>query len=321
MRRILFALAAAALLLPGGCGGSGESDDQLNVVIGVSVMTYGNPYFKELADAIEKEAARHNYQVIVVDGQEDPVLQDKQVDDFITKQVDAIILSPADCGAVGATIAKANRANIPVFTADLTSESEQGEVVCHVATDNFDGGRKAAEAVKEMLGGSGKVAVLDFDTAESCKLRVAGFNEVIEKAPGIEVVGYWPGGGDKKISADATTTIIETHDDLSGFFCVNDPSAMGALNAIKMAEKSDQIQVVGFDAQLFAREAVREGKLHATIVQYPREIGRLAADAVHRYLLGEELDPEVLIPVKTYNKATAETIDAELAGTASADTE
>ena len=127
MRRILFALAAAALLLPGGCGGSGESDDQLNVVIGVSVMTYGNPYFKELADAIEKEAARHNYQVIVVDGQEDPVLQDKQVDDFITKQVDAIILSPADCGAVGATIAKANRANIPVFTADLTSESEQGE--------------------------------------------------------------------------------------------------------------------------------------------------------------------------------------------------
>lgn len=311
MKRVLLATALAALLLPGGCSDPAE---QPAAVIGVSVLTFDNPFFKEVAEAIEKEAAKHNYKVIVVDGAEDPAKQDQQVDDFITKQVNAIILCPCDCTAVGATIVKANKAGIPVFTADLTSLADQGEVVSHVATDNEEGGRKAAEAVIEMLGGSGKVAVLDYERAESCKLRIAGFKEVISKAPGITVVGYWPGGGNETVSSPAAATILETHGDLDAFFCVNDPSAMGAINAIERAEKQDQVRVVGFDAQQFAREAVREGKLYATIVQYPKRIGRLSADAVHRHLIGEEVEREILIPVKTYRTATADAIDAELKG-------
>ncbi|NQU19696.1 MAG: substrate-binding domain-containing protein [Candidatus Nealsonbacteria bacterium] len=308
MKRISTVIVACGLLLSTGCG------EEYDAVIGVSVMTFDNPFFKDLGGAIEREAAKHNYKVIMCDGAGDPVKQSGQVDDFITKQVDAIILCPCDCKAVGATIAKANKAGIPVFTADLTSLSDQGEVTCHVATDNLDGGRKAAEAMIELLGGSGKVAVLDFKRAESCELRMDGFNEVISKATGIEVLKPLPGGGDRKKSADAAATILETHRDLDAFFCVNDPSAMGAVNAIERAKKEDQVRVVGFDAQAFAREAVREGRLYATIVQYPKEIGRLSADAVHRHLIGEEVEPEILIPVKTYSKATADAIDAELKG-------
>ena len=311
MKLISIVTVACGLLLPGGCG---EPAEEHAAVIGVSVMTFDNPFFKDLSGAIEKEAAKHNYKVIVVDGAGDPVTQSRQVDDFITKQVDAIILCPCDCKAVGATIAKANNAGIPVFTADLTSASDQGKVVSHVATDNLDGGRKAAEAVIELLGGSGKVAVLDFKRAESCELRMDGFNEVISKETGIEVLKPLPGGGNEKISADAAATILEAHRDLDAFFCVNDPSAMGAVNAIEGAKKEGKIQVVGFDAQSFARDAVRNGRLYATIVQYPKEIGRLSADAVHRHLIGEEVEPEILIPVKTYSKATADAIDAELKG-------
>ena len=318
MKRISIVTVACGLLLLGSCG---EPAEEHAAVIGVSVMTFDNPFFKDLGGAIEKEAAEHNYKVIMCDGAGDPVKQSGQVDDFITKQVDAIILCPCDCKAVGATIAKANKAGIPVFTADLTSASAQGEVVSHVATDNFDGGRKAAEAMIELLGDTGKVAVLDFKRAESCELRMDGFNQVIsefnEKAPkekGIEVLKPLPGGGDRKISADAAATILEAHRDLDAFFCVNDPSAMGAVNAIEGAKKEGKIQVIGFDAQSFAREAVHDGRLYATIVQYPKEIGRLSADAVHRHLIGEKVEPEILIPVKTYSKATADAIDAELEG-------
>ena len=303
MKRAWAAAAVAGLLLPGGCGDPG---DQPDAVIGVSVLTFDNPFFKEVAAAIEEEAARHNYEVIVVDGAEDPAKQDQQVDDFITKQVDAIILCPCDCTAVGATVVKANNAGIPVFTADLASLSDQGEVVCHVATDNLEGGRKAAEAVIEMLGGSGKVAVLHYKRAESCKLRMQGFNEVISGARQIKVLGYWPGGGNEKVSAGAAEAILESHPDLDAFFCVNDPSAMGAINAIEKAGRTGQVKVVGFDAQLFARRAVGEGRLHATIVQYPKKIGRLSADAVHRHLIGREVEPEILIPVTTYGKPEAE---------------
>ncbi len=311
MKRVLLAVTVLGLFL---CGGCGKPQEQHDAVIGVSVLTFDNPFFKEVAEALEAEAAKHNYRVIVVDGAEDPVRQDQQVEDFITKQVDAIVLCPCDCESVGASIVKANKANIPVFTADLASLSERGEVLCHVATDNLEGGRQAAEAVIEMLGGSGKVAVLDYDTAESVKLRTKGFREVMsqDKAAGIEVLGYWPGGGNEKVSADAAATVLERYPDLDAFFSINDPSAMGAINAIKAAGKADQVRVVGFDAQQFARQAVRDGRLHATIVQYPKRIGRLTADAVHRHLIGEEVKREILIRVKTYIKATADAIDAEL---------
>jgi len=309
MNRVLLAMAVVGLVWCGGCSPSQQQQEH-DAVIGVSILTADNPFFNELADAIVEEAAKHKYKVIVVDGALDPVRQDGQVEDFITKQVDAIILCPCDCMAVGATIAKANKAEIPVFTADLTSLSDEGQVVCHVATDNLEGGRKAAEAVIKMLGGSGKVAVLDYKETESCRLRVAGFNEVISKAESIKVVGYWPGGGKMKVSADAAAAILETHPDLDGFFCVNDPSAMGAFNAIEQARLTDQVKVVGFDAQLFARKAVRDGELYATIVQHPRQIGRRSADAVYRYLIGEsfedEKDKQILIPVETYDKNSAE---------------
>ena len=304
MKRILLVAAAGVLLLAGGCG---QGEEEPDAVIGVSVLTFANPFFNELSGAIVDEAAKHNYKVIVVDGNEDVVLQDRQVDDFITQQVDAIVLCPCNAKSIGSTIVKANKAGIPVFTADTGSLSDQGKVVCHVATANEEGGRKAAEAVIEMLDGKGKVAVLDYPEVESVRLRTKGFKEVMSGAPGIEVVGYWPGGGERKKSSGSAEDVLENYQDLDGFFCINDPSAMGAINAVEKLRKADQVKIVGFDAQLEARRAVRDGRMYATIVQYPEQIGSTVADRVHQHLIGEEVEREILIPVKIYRKADGET--------------
>jgi ribose transport system substrate-binding protein len=277
-----------------------------DAVIGVSVLTTTNPFFNELSGAIVDEAAKHNYKVIVTAGEQDPEKQDQQVEDFITKQVDAIVLCPCDSRAVGATIAKANRAQIPVFTADIASLSDEGHVVCHVATDNRDGGRAAAKAVIEMLDGKGKVAVLNHPRIESAIMREEGFMEEIKSAPGIEVVAVLPGGGEKKMSFDAANDLVQTYPDLDGLFCINDPSALGAAEALKDDVASGKIKIVGFDAQPEARRAVKAGTLYATIVQYPKKIGGTVADAVHRHLVGKDVEPEILIPVTIYRKADAE---------------
>lgn len=303
MKQALGAAVVMASLMSGGCGGPQETPD---AVIGVSVLTFANPFFNELADAIREEAAKHDYQTIVVDGNEDAVKQDQQVDDFITKQVDTIVLCPCDSKAVGSSIVKANQAGIPVFTADIASLAGQGEVVCHVATDNRGGGRAAAKAVIEMLGGKGKVAVLDHPMLESVIQRTTGFKEVMAETKGITVLGYWPGGGERKKSSSAAEDILQSHPDLDAFFCINDPSAMGAINAVEKAGKTDQVKIVGFDAQPEARRAVKDGRLYATIVQYPRKIGSTVADAVHRHLVGKKVEPEILIPVTIYRKAEAE---------------
>src|SRR5262245_53631180 len=102
-----------ALLLLGlaGCSSAGP---EARWTIGLSVLTTTNPFFKEIADTMTEEGARHGYRVITVSGDNDVAKQDKQLEDFIVKKVDAIVLSPCDSKSIGQAIQKANAAGIPV---------------------------------------------------------------------------------------------------------------------------------------------------------------------------------------------------------------
>jgi ABC-type sugar transport system substrate-binding protein len=149
--------------------------------IGVSVLTLTNPFFQVIADNIKAEAAKHDYRVEVVSGDEDVNKQSGQVDAFIAKKVKAIVLNPCDRTAIGPAIVKANKAGIPVFTCDLQCVHEGAKVAGHVGTDNYQGGKLAGQAMIDALGEQGgKVLILHYPQANSCVLRVKGFTEVIE---------------------------------------------------------------------------------------------------------------------------------------------
>ena len=180
--------------------------------IGVSVLTMNNPFFKEICESMTAEAAKHGYTIVAVSGDFDVARQQNQVKDFIVKKVSAIVLCPCDSMAIGPAIREANKAAIPVFTADIACLDTSAKVVAHIATDNLQGGRMAAEAVVEAIGGRGKVAILDHPELESVLLRTRGFEEKLaelNKQAGVkvQVVAKLPGGGDKaKASIEPHTT-------------------------------------------------------------------------------------------------------------------
>lgn len=273
--------------------------------IGVSLLTLGNPFFRDMGDAMTAEAAKHNMTVQLVSADTDKAKQRDQVKDFIVAKVSAIILTPADSRAVGTAIAEANAAGIPVFTADVASLSPEAKVVSHIATDNFGGGKMAGEAVVEGLDGKGKVAVIDHPEVESVILRTKGFNEVVSKHPGIQVVATLPGGGERDRSFKVTQDILQSHPDINAIFCINDPSALGAVAALESANKLAQVKVVGFDGQPEAKLAIRDGKIFADAMQDPAEIGKLSIQAVAKHLNGEQVEAVTLIPTRLYKQADA----------------
>jgi len=308
--RAVFAMLGAcliALLLPTAPVTAARtiSNEEAEGTIGVSVLTLTNPFFVDLANAITEEAARHKYRVIVTSGEFDPSKQKDQVNDFIVKQVDAIILCPCDSKAIGTSIAEANRQGIPVFTADIACLAKDVDVVCHVASDNLGGGRKAAEAVIEMLDGTGEVAIIDYSVIESVKMRTQGFEEVIGKTD-IKIVTKLSGGGVKEKSFKAMQDILLAHPEVDGIFAINDPSGLGAVAELQRTGRSGEIQIVGFDAMREGRQAVKDGKFHATITQYPKKIGKTVAKAVVDYMDGEEVPGEILIRCTIYRKAEAD---------------
>ena len=318
----LMAAASLALsILIGGCGNKTEAPApggggtpapaaQTKGTIGVSLLTATNPFFNDMGTAIQKEAAANNMTVVLTSADNDPAKQNDQVNDFIAKKVSAIVLNPADSRSIGTAIQAANKAGIPVFTADIASLSKDAKVVTHIATDNLSGGRLAGDAMIEALGGKGKVAILDHPVTESVMMRTKGFEEVINKhnatGPGkIDIVVKLTGGGEKDKSFKATEDIMQSHPDVNGIFAINDPSALGAVAALEKAGKASQVKIVGFDGQPEGKQAIKDGKIYADPIQFPDQIGKETVDTIVKYMAGETVPPQILIPTSLYKKADA----------------
>ncbi len=274
--------------------------------IGVSLLTMSNPFFKVMGDAMDASGKISGYTASITAGEMDAARQKDQVNDFIVKKVKAIILSPVDSRSIGTSIIEANKAGIPVFTADIGCLDPNAKVVAHIATDNYGGGKLAGQAIVDAIGENGTVAIITHPEVESVILRAKGFKEVIAKHPGIKIVAELPGNGARDASFKAAQDILEKNPDISGIFAINDPSALGALAAVEKVGKVGKIKIVGFDGMPEAKQAIKSGKLYADIVQYPDEIGRRTIQAAITYLAGEKVAPKTLIPAGLYLKADAD---------------
>lgn len=282
-------------------------------ILGISVLTLANPFFKVISDEFAAEAAKHGYEVIAVAGENDVAKQQDQVKDFLVRKAAAIVLCPCDSRAIGPVILEANKAGVPVFTADIACLAPDAKVASHIATDNLEGGRQAAQALIEALGGKGgPTAVLDFPQVESCIQRVKGFREVLDahnaKNPRarIDIVKTLSSDGNREKGYKAAQDAIQAHPDLVGIFAINDPSALGARAALENAGRADRVVIIGFDGQPDGRRAIRDGKIYADPIQHPDKIGREAFHAIRKYFDGEKVPSEVLIAPALYRKADAE---------------
>ena len=302
-------MRACAIALLSGCGKPASSETKSKGTIGVSLLTLDNPFFKVIGDNIIAEGKRRGYDVIVVSADKDVAKQGNQIKDFIVKKVSAIVLSPCESRSIVPVIQEANAAGIPVFTVDIPCNEPGVKIVTQIATDNFAGGKEAGVAMIEALGqAGGKVAVLHFKQAESCRLRVKGFYEVINahNASGkakIEVVAELENGAAKDVGYKAAEDALQANPDLRGFFADCDPAALGALGALEKAGKTQQVVIIGFDGQPEAKQAIKDGKIYADPVQFPDKMGIQIVDAIIRHSKGETLPAQMLIPTSLYRKA------------------
>ena len=124
---------------------------------------------------MKDEAAKHGYDVVVVSGELYVARQQNQVKGFIVRKVAAIVLTPCDSKAIGSSIMEANAAGFRCLLR-ISSSFPRVKVVCHVATDNYSGGKQAAAALIDAIGDKGqRFLILDHPVVESVMLRTKGF--------------------------------------------------------------------------------------------------------------------------------------------------
>ncbi|MEW6511426.1 MAG: substrate-binding domain-containing protein [Bacteroidota bacterium] len=263
--------------------------------IGVALLTRGHIFYKDLEEGLREEAAQQKFELIITSAEFDLGKQIGQIEDFVARKVDAIIVCPVDSKGVGPGIRKANEAGIPVFTADIAAQ--EGSVICHVASDNVAGGRLAGEYLVKALGGKGKVAIINHPVVTSVLDRVQGFREAIAAAPGISVVADVEGQGVRDKSLEVTSDVLQANPVLDGIFGINDASALGALDAVQQFKRTSII-IVGYDATPPAADAILKGTpLKADVIQYPRKIGTITIQKIRDHFAGVAVPPVVPVEV------------------------
>jgi ribose transport system substrate-binding protein len=305
----LLCVAIAACSNGGSSAGSSASPGaaaSAGKTIGVSIQNREAQFYEEMERGMRSEAAKYGYALVVVDANRDNAKQQSQVEDFISNKVDAIVLTPYDSTAIGSAIAEANKASIPVFTADIASTSKIGTVVAHVASDNVQGGAQAATLICQVVGKSGAIAILDEPEVTSVQDRVKGFRAGIKaNCPAVSIVADVDAGGERSKADSSMGDILQSNPNVKGVFGINDDSALGAVSAIKAAGLSGKIAVVGYDATSEARTAIAAGQMYGDAIQSPAKIGALTVDTIHDYFSGKTPAKVVHVNVGTFTQADA----------------
>ncbi|NMC44789.1 MAG: substrate-binding domain-containing protein [candidate division Zixibacteria bacterium] len=317
LRLILLTITIVAAMVTiaifAGCGQSekeqqsakAQAAQKTKLTIGVSLLTRTHPFYQDLEAGLKEAADAAGYELLVTAGEFDVAKQKDQIQDYIVRKVDAIIVSPCDSKSIGTAVKAANDAGIPVFTADIACLAEGVKIITHVASDNIAGGKLAAQAVAKAIGGAGTVAIIDHPEVESVIQRVKGFEDELATVPGIKIVAKLSGHGVKDQAFRTAEDILQAHPDLTAIFGINDDSALGALAAVEKAGKSGKVTIVGFDAVPEARAAIKAGKIYADVIQQPRVIGKTTIEAVTTYISGGTVAPQMLIPCALFTQAEA----------------
>ncbi|WP_030846657.1 substrate-binding domain-containing protein [Streptomyces griseus] len=285
-------VGAVSLLNSGSSGGTTK--------VGMSLSTLNNPFFVQMKEGAQAEAEKAGVDLTVTDAQNDASQQANQIQNFTSSGVSSIIVNPVDSDAVGPGVRSANKADIPVVAADRGVN--KAETATLVASDNVAGGRLAADALADKLGGKGSIVILQGTAGTSAsRERGAGFAEGIKAYPGIKVVAKQPADFDRTKGLDVMTNLIQSHPGVTGVFAENDEMALGAVKALG-SKAGTSVSVVGFDGTPDGLTAVEAGTLYASVAQQPAELGKIAVRNAIKAAKDEKVEDTVKVPVKVVTR-------------------
>jgi ribose transport system substrate-binding protein len=295
-------LVAAGSALLAGCGR--ESAAPAKPLFGASFQSLNNPVFVEINSGLEAALAARGARLATRDAQFN---HQKQMDDIaalLQQQPAAIFVNPVNWEGIKDSLIAAKRKQVPVIIVDAPV-SDPDLVLCQVASDNVEAGRLACEALAQVKPAA-KIVILHLSTNRACIDRVVGFKAEMSKHPNMKILDAQEGRGSAEGARPVMAELLKRFAELDAVFPINDPSALGAVAAIEEAgRRAGQIAVVTVDGSREGIAAVQVGRLHATVAQFPRDIGRLAAEKALAHLDGKPVEKNIKVPVKLVTRENA----------------
>jgi inositol transport system substrate-binding protein len=287
-RTILLSLAALAAL---SCG----RQKKPAVTIGVSLMNLSSEFIMMLNKSMEAKAGELGVRLIVTDAQRSAERQVQQVESFVAQRVDAVVLNPCEVEASSPAVDRAVAGGIPIV--NVNSETRSAPTA-FVGSRDEESARIAMDYIARRLNGKGNVVMMHGFMGQAAQIkRDRGARDVLAKNPGLKLLADQTAEWDRAKAMTLMENWIQGYGSkIDAVFAQNDEMGMGALIALEQAKLKSKVVVASVDAIADALQAVKDGRLDATVFQDSRGQGATALETALKILRKQPYEKEVYIP-------------------------
>jgi ribose transport system substrate-binding protein len=307
-KRSLGAFGVIAMIaLVGACSqaqpGGGGSQKQ---VIGFS-QANGSDEWRTNQNKKVAENCNPVAQTLVSDALGDDAVQSSHVDEFVSRPVSVLLLTPNTAAGLTEAAKRAIDKKVPVITLD---RSVDVEVTQHIGADNKLIGKTAAEYVsKTILGGAGG-KVIEIQGTAGASATTDRHDEFVNwlksNDPKVEIVDSVVADYKRENALTAMNDLLQKYGpgEVDVVYTHNDAMALGVVAALETANRMDEFKVVGIDGQNEAIQAIKDGKIVVTFTY--DNAGKEACETASKLLKGETVDKQWVLPTNTIDAANVD---------------
>ncbi len=275
-------------------------------VIGFSQCNSSEPWREAMNKEMQQEASKYpDIELIISDAQQDNSKQVADVENFLVKEVDLLIISPNEAQPLTAIVEQAFQKGIPVIVLDRKILSDQYTVF--IGADNVVIGEAAGQYAARLLNGKGKVVeIWGLKGSTPAQERHDGFMKGIRDFPGIEIIYEQDGAWLRRRGREIMENALQRFEKIDLVYAHNDPMAVGAYIAAENANRHKNMFFIGIDGlpgPEGGAQAVLNAQMSATFL-YPTG-GKDAILTAYKILRGETAEKNITLPTATIDSTNA----------------
>jgi ribose transport system substrate-binding protein len=320
LKRLLIAMAMAALLVTGvaACGSDDDDDDGGNgaaagsetaaegggdggdggpVRIVASVPPTDHGWLGAISKNAQEQADEYDDVEFELLEAADADSQAQQIEQAIPSEPDALVVLPHDGESLTPVAQKAENAGIPVINVDRLFTAPDA-ATSTILGDNYQIGVQAADYITEELNCQGNVVEIQGLAGISVTTdRTKGFaDEVAKNCPdgGIEIIAQQPGDFTPDKGLTVMENILQAEDQIDAVYTHDDDMAQGVVQAIRNSGREEEMFLTGVGGSQAAMQQIAEGGLYRATFLYNPSMAASAVTMARLIALGEGF--EELVP-------------------------
>lgn len=294
------ALAGVLLVLAGLCGCTAGTTASTQHVVALVAKSTQTEFWLSVFAGAEAAATEYNVKLSIVgpETEEDYETQNRMVAEAVEAGAEAVVFSAIDFENNAVAIDQAAGEGVKIVAID--SNVASSAVSTYIGTDNYAAGQMAAQAALDRVSGPLSVGIINYDVSSANgQERQRGAVDAFRESGRAEITAVINTLAEAEHAREDTAALLTAHPGIDVLLAFNEPTSVGAAEAVEELGLSQKVFLVGFDSNVITIDGLQEGSVDALVVQNPYAMGYLGVESAYKLLSGQGGELEQTVDTST----------------------